>query len=93
METSSTGEEALAKLETQKPDLVILDIRMEGIDGIEVLRRMREAGNKTDVIMVTGVNEQEFMDRATELGAIGYIRKPLVLEELEKVVLNRILKK
>ncbi len=93
VETSASGEDALARLESIKPDLMILDIRMEGIDGIEVLNRMRAAGNKTDVIMVTGINEKETMDRANELGAIGYIHKPLILDELEQVVLARLLKK
>ncbi|MFH1622385.1 MAG: response regulator [Candidatus Omnitrophota bacterium] len=93
VEIAESGEEALLKLDAIKPDLMILDVRMDGIDGIEVLRRMRESGNKTDVIMVTGINEMSVMEKATELGAIGYIHKPLVLDELEKVVLNRLLKK
>lgn len=93
VETSQSGEEALSMLETKKPDLIILDIRMGGMDGIEVLRKMRQSGNKTDVIMVTGINEQETMDTANELGVVGYIHKPLVLEELEKVVLSRLVKK
>ncbi len=93
VETSESGEDALSKLPSVKPDLIILDVRMAGMDGIEVLRKMREAGNKTDVIMVTGINEQETMDVANELGVVGYIHKPLVLDELEKIVLNRLLKK
>jgi len=93
VEISESGEDALAKLFSFKPDLIILDVRMEGMDGIEVLKKMRESGNKTDVIMVTGVNETDTMAKANELGIIGYIHKPLVLEELEKVVLSRLIKK
>jgi DNA-binding response OmpR family regulator len=93
VETASSGEDALSRLDSVKPDLIILDVRMGGIDGIEVLSRMRESGNKTDVIMVTGVNENDIMEKANELGVIGYIHKPLILDELEKVVLARLLKK
>lgn len=93
VDTAATGEEALAKIQKDNPDLVILDIRMEGMDGIEVLKRVRQSGNKTDIIMVTGVAEKEAMDKANELGVIGYIHKPLILDELEQVVLKRLLKK
>lgn len=92
VETAESGEEALSKLSNFNPDLIILDVRMSGMDGLEVLSKMRETGNKTDVIMVTGVNEEETMTRASELGVVGYIHKPLVLEELEKEVLNRLSK-
>jgi DNA-binding response OmpR family regulator len=93
VETSESGEDALNKLSTVKPDLIILDVRMSGMDGIEVLRKMREAGNKTEVIMVTGINEQATIDTAKELGVVGYIHKPLILDELEKEVLSRLIKK
>jgi DNA-binding response OmpR family regulator len=91
--TASSGEETLSKIKAESPDLVILDIRLGGMDGIEVLKKMRELGNNTDVIMVTGVNEKETVDRARELGVVDYIHKPLILDELEKVVLRRLLKK
>ena len=93
VDTAANGEEALAKIQKDNPDLVILDVRMEGMDGIEVLKRVRQSGNKTDVIMVTGVSEKESMDKANELGVIGYIHKPLILDELEQVVMKRLLKK
>ncbi|MDD5005584.1 MAG: response regulator [Candidatus Omnitrophica bacterium] len=89
--TAASGEETLSMLEKEMPDLIILDIRLEGMDGIETLKRMRQMGNKTDVIMVTGVDEKETMDKAKELGAIDYIHKPLILDELEKVVLKRLI--
>jgi len=89
---SSSGEEALEMLIKEKPDLVLLDVRLGGMDGIEVLSKMRQMQNNTQVIMVTGVNEKETSDKAKELGVVDYIHKPLKLDELEEVVLKRLLK-
>ena len=90
---AASGEEAIVLLEKESPDLIILDIRLEGMDGIEVLKKMREMGNKTDVVMVSGVDDKEIVEKAKDLGVIDYIHKPLVLDELEQVVLKRLLKK
>ncbi|MDD5355890.1 MAG: response regulator [Candidatus Omnitrophica bacterium] len=89
---SSSGEEALDLLVKEKPDLVLLDVRLGGMDGIEVLQKMRQMQNNTQVIMVTGVDEKETSDKAKELGVTDYIHKPLKLDELEEVVLKRLLK-
>ena len=85
--TSSGGREALGLITQHKPDLVLLDVRMEEMTGIEVLRELRKVNNQAKVIMVTGVEEEETIKEANVLGVIGYIHKPLILEELEKVVL------
>lgn len=85
--TAAGGKEALSIIETQKPDLVLLDIRMEEMNGIEVLKILRGKKNPIKVIMVTGVENGEAVKEAHDLGITGYIHKPLVLEELEKVVL------
>lgn len=88
--TASSGEEALDILSAQKPDLILLDIKMEGIDGIETLRRIRELDKNTKVIMVTGRKPEEggACDSCQQLGILGYIHKPLELDELESVVLT-----
>lgn len=88
--TASGGQEALNLIETQKPDLVLLDVRMEEMNGIEVLKKIREKNNHVKVVMVTGVEDEETVNEAHRLGIKGYIHKPLVLEELEKVVLNEL---
>ena len=90
---AGSGEEALQIIDKENPDLVLLDVRLGQMDGIEVLRQMRKKGNNTPVIMVTGVNESETMNKARELGVAEYVHKPLILEELEKIVLAKILKK
>lgn len=91
--TASSGEETLSLLDKERPDLIILDVRMEGMSGVDVLRQMRESGNSTEVIMVTGVNEKDTIEQIRELGVVDYIHKPLILDELEKIVLRRLLKK
>lgn len=89
--TAESGEEALTLLEKQNPDLMLLDIRMGGIDGVETLRRMREAGKDTKVVMVTGVEDQKILDQLASFNVLGCIHKPLLLDELEKEVMQRIL--
>ncbi len=90
--TASSGRETLDTIEKQKPDLVLLDIRMEEMSGMEVLKKLRAQNNPVKVIMVTGVEEEQTVKEANGLGIRGYIHKPLVLEELEKVVMGELLK-
>ena len=86
--TASGGKEALGVIEKENPDLVLLDVRMEEMSGVDVLKKLRESGNNVKVIMVTGVENGDVMSEAKTLGAHEYIHKPLVLEELEKVVMG-----
>ena len=88
--TSSGGQDALNIIETQKPDLVLLDVRMEEMSGVEVLKELRKRNNSVKVVMVTGVEDEETINEAYSLGIKGYVHKPLVLEELEKVVLGEL---
>lgn len=90
--TAGGGEEALSIVETEKPDLVLLDIKMDGMDGVETLRRIKEKNPQAKVIMVTGrkPEDQETFDKCKEYGALDYIHKPLELDELEKVVMKNI---
>ena len=88
--TASSGEEACTLVEAQKPDMVLLDIKMSGMDGIETLRRIKELNNELKVIMVTGrkPDEEGVFEKCRQLGAIAYVHKPLELDELERIVLN-----
>ena len=86
--TAPDGEKGLRLAEKRKPDLVLLDIIMPGIDGFEVLKRLR-AGEKTKtipVIMLTARSDDDAMIKALELHDDGYIIKPLKIEELEDKV-------
>ncbi len=88
--TAASGEEALGIVEKQKADLILLDITMAGIDGMETLKRVRAIDKDAKVIMVTGkkADEDGYCDRCRQLGALDYIHKPLELDELEKTVLG-----
>ena len=88
--TSSSGREALELIAQNSPQLVLLDVRMEEMTGIEVLRELRQKDNRTRVIMVTGVEDEDVIKEANALGVVSYIHKPLILEELEKIVLNQL---
>ncbi len=88
--TTGNGVEALAIIEQDKPDIILLDVHMEEISGVEVLRQLREKGNQTKVIMVTGVEDEDTINEAKSLGVVNYIHKPLVLDELEKIVMAEI---
>ena len=88
--TASGGNEALDIINNEKPNLLLLDVRMEEMNGIELLCKIRESGNDVKVIMVTGVEEENTINEADKLGAIGYIHKPLILSELEKVVMEKL---
>ncbi len=82
--TASDGEEALRKVKEDRPHLILLDVRMPKLNGMEVLRRVREIDREVGVIMVTAVNEEETGREALKLGAFDYITKPLDLKYLEK---------
>ena len=82
------GEEALAMAREETPDLVLLDIWMPGIDGIETLRRLREANPEQLVIMMSGHGTIETAVRATKLGAYDFIEKPLSLEKVLLCIQN-----
>ena len=88
--TAKGGKEALRIIEEEKPDLVLLDVRMEEMNGVAVLRELRSKNNKVKVIMVTGVEDEETIKQATGLGIRGYIHKPLILDELEKIVFTEL---
>ena len=76
------GKQALKILERALPDLVVLDIRMPGLDGLEVLKRIRLLGPQLPVIMVTAFGEVRRAVEATKLGAFHYLEKPVDIEEL-----------
>jgi DNA-binding response OmpR family regulator len=77
-----SGEEGLEIAVGQAPDLVILDVRLPGIDGFEVLRRLRAAGSKAPVLMLTARDDEVDKVIGLELGADDYVTKPFGLREL-----------
>jgi two-component system response regulator (stage 0 sporulation protein F) len=87
---ASGGRQALDLITKESPHLVLLDVRMEEMTGIEVLRELRSGNQTIKVIMVSGVEDEETINEANALGVVGYIHKPFILEELEKIVLAQL---
>jgi len=85
--SASSGKEAIEIVKKHKPRIVLLDIQMRGMNGIETLKKIKEIDKNVVVIMVTGVKDDDVINEALSLGASDYITKPLSLEYLEQVVL------
>ncbi len=83
---SSSGEACLPVLRDANPDIVILDEKLPGMNGIRVLRRIRDIDRDVLVIMMSGYGTVRSIVRAMELGAYDYLTKPFRLEEALKVV-------
>jgi len=83
---ANNGEEALNLFNRDKFNLVITDIKMPVMDGLQLLQEIRKAGSKTDVIMVTAYGEVETYLKSMSLGAVEYINKPIRLKELKRIV-------
>ena len=77
-----TGEEAIERLINQPPDVVLLDIQLPGVSGIEVLKRAKDLCPETKVIMVTGSVDAEREEEAMAYGARGYITKPFDFSQI-----------
>ncbi|MFH0985746.1 MAG: response regulator [Candidatus Omnitrophota bacterium] len=84
------GAQALEQVDLFKPEVVLLDIQMPGLDGLQTLKKIKELHSRVKVIMVTAVETQEKIEEAMRLGADNYITKPLSLEYLEKDVQDKI---
>jgi two-component system response regulator MprA len=85
IELAADGQEALQRLEANgegQPDAVILDVLMPVVDGLEVCRRIRRAGNRVPVLMLTARDEIENRVAGLDAGADDYVTKPFALEEL-----------
>jgi DNA-binding response OmpR family regulator len=80
------GEQALKKMDDDLPDVVVLDLKMPGMDGMEVLRRIRKAYPKVQVIMLTGHGSEKDEEEARKLGAFEYLQKPVEIDTLMKKV-------
>jgi DNA-binding NtrC family response regulator len=84
--TAEDGETALRWLKLEPSDLVLLDLRMPGIGGMEVLRRLRATGSDVPVVVITAHDSVPNAVEAMKLGAIDFVAKPLTPEALRQVV-------
>jgi two-component system response regulator CpxR len=80
------GEEALSFVEGDEPEVIVLDLKMPGIDGIEVLRRVKQNHPKTEVIILTGHGSEREEKLAAQLGAFAYLQKPVDIDKLSETM-------
>lgn len=80
----NNGERALLFLDKKKPDLILLDILMPGMDGFETLKRIKEKPGCKDipVIMLTGLGDEEMLNACIQQGAVGVIHKPFLPDKM-----------
>jgi DNA-binding NtrC family response regulator len=88
VDTARNGEEGLKDMEFQDYDVVFTDIKMPGMDGLEVAERIKARCPWTPVVVITGYGTEENEARAHVLGVNGFVRKPLTPEMIESVTLK-----
>lgn len=88
--TATNGKDALSIIKKQKPQILLLDVRMEGIDGLEVLKKAKEGNPNVKAIMITAMDDEATKLRAKELGADEYLTKPFSYDVLERVIIHTV---
>lgn len=89
--TATSGQEALQKIKEVNPHIVLLDILMPGMGGLDTLKEIKKINSEIPVIMATAIVDEELAKRAMQLGAEDYITKPLDLNYLENCVLVKMI--
>lgn len=87
---AGNGQDAIEIYQRENPDLVLLDVNMPQMDGIETLKRLKEVDPDALVIMLTSLANRQTIEQAAELGAINYIRKDTPKEEIAKALTETI---
>ena len=80
------GEEALEAVRDQEPDVMVLDLKMPAMDGMEVLRQIKQAYPKVPVVMLMGRGSKKDEEQALRLGAYAYFEKPVELDRLARAI-------
>ena len=83
---ASDGEEAVQKVTNMKPDVVVLDISMQGMDGLELISKLKDIHNKVKIIILSMHEREYFVIQALEKGADGYVTKSCAPEDLPKSI-------
>ena len=90
--TAETGEEALELMEKQDFDILIVDVRLPGKSGIQVLREVKEVKPHIKSIVITAYPSVELAVEAMKLGAVDYLIKPVAPDDLEKLIRETLIK-
>jgi DNA-binding NtrC family response regulator len=80
------GEQALSKMKKEAPDVIILDLNMPGMHGMDVLRETKKMHPDTQVIILTGHGTDKDEEEAIRLGGFGFLKKPADIETLEQMI-------
>ncbi len=88
VDTAESGEQALGLLAEFKPDLVLLDVMMPRLDGLETLKQLKEHNRNVAVIMLTAANTVKTAVQAIKFGAVDYLNKPFDVEELTSLIIS-----
>ncbi len=80
------GEEALSLVKDEEPDVMVLDLKMPGIEGMEVLQKVRKEHPEVKIIILTGHGSEKDKAKALELGAIAYLQKPVNIKDLMQII-------
>lgn len=88
---AENGPSAIQMVKEIKPQLVLLDIMMPGMNGIDTLKEIKKIDPDVPVIMVTGVTDEEIAKSAIEQGAYDYVSKPIDFEYLDTTILIKLL--
>lgn len=80
--TASNGLEAMALFHSSPPDVVLLDLKIPGMDGLEILRNIKKFDPTIQVLMLTGHGDKESVQKGMQSGALEYIMKPIDIDEL-----------
>ena len=90
--TSANGSEGIELFKKERPSIVLTDIKMPGMDGLTVLKQIKNIDPKTEVIVITGHGDMELAKQALDLDAVGFINKPIKKEALDQA-LNKALER
>ncbi|NSL52111.1 response regulator [Calidifontibacillus erzurumensis] len=83
---ASNGVQALEIVEQNRPDLVLLDMKIPGMDGIEILKRLKEFDQSIEVFIMTAYGELDMIQQAKDLGARTHFAKPFDIDEIREAV-------
>ena len=91
LRTAANGQQALDAVAAQKPDLILLDLMMPGIDGFEVIRRLRADAATADIqiVILSALNSNEDVVKGFSVGANDFIMKPIIMEKLLSCVVTQ----
>ena len=85
-DTATSGEQALERIRAEEPTVIVLDLKMPGMHGLEVLRRVKKLSPHVQIVILTGHGDERDREEAEKLGAYAYLRKPVAMDTLMKTI-------